>query len=127
MPRGGSRPGAGRKPGTRDKTAEAKAVVAAHAQTLPDEIKPEIRAMSPLQVMLRAMSIEANKGNWTGASQHARDAAPYCHARLANVEMNATVRRSTTDFTDAELAALAGEFGAGSGEDGAGETPGWAN
>ncbi len=80
--------------------------------------------MTPLQVMLRAMAIEANGDNWKAAAVFARDAAPYVHARLSNVEMNATVRRSATDYSDEELAALAGADGETGGEEGTPAPPG---
>ena len=75
--------------------------------------------MTPLQVMLRAMALEANAENWKSAAALAKEAAPYIHARLSNVEMNATVRRAASDFSDAELAALAGAAGEDGSEAGA--------
>ena len=111
MPRGGPRPGSGRKAGAQNKNTEAKRVIAEHAVSMSLAVPPDIAAMSPLQVMLRAMSIEAGKNNWGVAAEHAAKAAPYVHPRLTNVEMNATVRRSPTDYSDAELAALAGDDG----------------
>ena len=124
MPRGGKRPGAGRPPGAPAKIAAAKAAIEQHNATLPDSIKPEVARMTPLQVMLRAMVIEANKDDWKAAAVFARDAAPYVHARLSNVEMNATVRRSATDYSDDELAALSGADGEASGEEGTPAPPG---
>ncbi len=56
--------------------------MAEHAQEMEAEIPPEIAAMSPLQVMLHAMSLEAAKGRWTSAALLARDGAPYVHPRL---------------------------------------------
>jgi hypothetical protein len=43
----------------RNKTADAARVMAQHAQQMQVAIPPEIVSMSPLQVMLRAMSLEA--------------------------------------------------------------------
>lgn len=39
----------------------------------------------------------------------AEKAAPYLHAKLSAIEMNANVRRSMDDFSEEELALLAGE------------------
>jgi hypothetical protein len=88
MPRGGARPGAGRKPGSRDKTADAKKVLEAHAAIMSQDVRPEIAAMSPLDVMLRAMMLEANNDNWKEAAALARDAAPYLHPRLSSETLN---------------------------------------
>lgn len=42
--------------------------------------------ITPLEVMLKAMRMKADEGDWTGAAAIAKDAAPYMHARLASVE-----------------------------------------
>lgn len=51
----------------------------------------------------------------------AKKAVHFEKPALANTTVNATVRRNITDFSDAELAILAGE---GSGEDGVAEASG---
>lgn len=107
--RGGARRGAGRKPNMQDKIKEAAKTLAAHAGDMSGHVPPEIAAMSPLQVMLKAMSLEAAKGDWPKAAGLAGIAAPFVHPKLAAVEMNAHVRRSVEDLTTEELIALAGE------------------
>lgn len=109
MPRGGARPGAGRPTGGKDRTAEAKVVIDKHVQSMCQiDIPEHIARMSPLQIMLHAMSLEASQERWPQAAALAKEAAPYLHPKLSNVEMSANVRRSPEDYTDAELAALAG-------------------
>ena len=71
----------------------------------PDEIRPEIAAMSPLEVLLRAMAIEANQNNWSAAADHAAKAAPYLHPRLAN-----ETHRIEHGFGDAETDELLREL-----------------
>ncbi|NVN09722.1 hypothetical protein HUK84_00910 [Nguyenibacter vanlangensis] len=53
------------------------------------------------------------------AMMAAEKAAPYVHQKLAAIDMNATVRRSITEFSDAELAALAQAEGDDGSEEGA--------
>lgn len=83
MARGGSRPGAGRKPGVPNKaTAESRRAV-------------EESGLTPLQYMLKVLRDEnetAENRAWA-----AEKAAPYVHPKLANVEMNATVNISHED------------------------------
>lgn len=107
MPHGGSRPGSGRKPGLPDKIKAANATILAHAASLPPDIRPEIATMTPLAVMLRAMAIKANAGDWDAAAHHADKAAPYLHPKLISTDLNASIRRSAVDFRDDELIALA--------------------
>lgn len=42
--------------------------------------------MTPLEVMLKAMTEHANAKEWDAAAGIAKDAAPYMHPRLAAVE-----------------------------------------
>jgi hypothetical protein len=42
--------------------------------------------ITPLEVMLKAMRMSADEGDWKGAAAIAKDAAPYMHPRLASVE-----------------------------------------
>jgi hypothetical protein len=109
MPRGGPRPNAGRKSGSRDRIAQAQTIVEQHAAEIGDVVPDHIARMSPLQIMLRAMSLAAAENKWPQAAALAKEAAPYVHARLSSVEMNANVRRSIDDFADEELAEIAGE------------------
>ena len=110
---GGARPGAGRPKGTKnkDQVAAAKQVIDDHAnsiRSLIPNIPDEIAKQTPLEVMLKAMSIQANEGRWNAAAALAKEAAPYLHPRLSSVDLNANIKRSIKDYSDAELAALAG-------------------
>lgn len=74
MARGGARPGAGRKRGTRNrKTQEQADAIAASGLT-------------PLDYMLKVMRDEGQKPEMRLSA--AKDAAPYVHARLAAVELS---------------------------------------
>lgn len=75
---------------------------------LPEDIRPEIKRMTPLSVMLYAMWTYANRNNWDRASALAALAAPFIHPRLASTTINATVRRSAEEFDDTELVTIAG-------------------
>ena len=73
MARGGSRIGAGRKPGSRTKrTGEIAEQAAA-------------RGITPLEVMLKAMTEHAHAGNLDKAAAIAKDAAPYMHPRMSTI------------------------------------------
>lgn len=76
MPVGGARPGAGRKPGTLNKKTRDIAEAAIKS------------GVTPLEVMLEAMNAARAEGNLAAAAGFAKDAAPYMHPRLANVEAN---------------------------------------
>jgi hypothetical protein len=107
--RGGTRKGAGRKPGSATKKTREIADKAAAEGITPLEVMlktmralvakaervaaegPEEgdRIVSPLQLLVEASAV-------------AKDAAPYMHPRLSSVEMNATV--STHEAAIDELA-----------------------
>lgn len=72
--RGGLRQGAGRKKGAA--TAKTRAVA---DQAISDGI-------TPLEVMLGAMRSAWSAGDKDKAAEHAKDAAPYLHPRLASVQ-----------------------------------------
>lgn len=101
MSRGGIRPGAGRKPGSMSETTKARKKMADEA------IKAmEADSVTPLHIFRRVMAGDVSITEMQ--LEAAKAAAPYVHARLSAVTMNATVKRSVTDYTDEELAALAG-------------------
>jgi len=94
MPRGGKRPGAGRRPGTLSKKTIARQQQASAAAE---------NGISPLELMLKRMRYhnqmadrELEKGAKAdhdkiekalhSASEAARDAAPYVHPRLSAIE-----------------------------------------
>jgi hypothetical protein len=73
MPRGGKRPGAGRKPGGENRKSR--------------EIADRLSATGvlPLEVMLAAMRDHYEAKRFDKAAAVARDAAPYMHPRLASI------------------------------------------
>lgn len=80
---GGARPGAGRKSGVSDKNKVAKQVIAGHAEAVADLVPEDVANLTPLQVMLRAMTMKASEGDWDAAAEHAAKVAPYLHPKLA--------------------------------------------
>lgn len=95
MPRGGARPGAGRKPGAATiKTREAANTIAA-------------MGITPLDYMTGVLNgtVEYDEIKFMAAEK----AAPYVHPRLASVEakVTATIQDVTEAELDAEIGALA--------------------
>lgn len=86
MAKGGARPGAGRKPGIPNKrTAEKVAAI-------------EASGLTPLDYLLSVMrDTDLPREDRVDA---AKAAAPYVHAKLANVELNASVSHSHEDALD---------------------------
>lgn len=114
MPRGGTRPGAGRPPGSANRKTREIADRAAE------------EGITPLEVMLKDMRDKYEAGEISAAADRARDCAPYMHARLANIE--ATVDSdSTVHVISAEpltIAEWAARYGGGLGTaTGAAESP----
>lgn len=91
MPKGGKRPGAGRPKGARNRaTEEARAMAEETGET-------------PLSYMLRVMrDAEADEKRRDAMAQAA---APYVHAKLSSVEMDANVTNSYDDMTYEEIRA----------------------
>ena len=54
--------------------------------------KAAAEGIQPLDVMLKAMRLQVEAGNWTEAAKHAESAAPYLHPRLASVAANVTIK-----------------------------------
>lgn len=73
---GGARPGAGRKPGSLNSRTRAIAEKCIASGT------------SPLEVLIAAMTEAYNKNDYETACKYAKDAAPYIHPRLANIELS---------------------------------------
>ena len=93
MPKGGARPGAGRKPGSVGKKTQ---------EILAGAVSGGI---TPLEYMLQVLrDPETNKLEKMDA---AKAAAPYIHARLNAVDMTAKVQQDERTITDAELLAIA--------------------
>lgn len=100
MPRGGARPGAGRKPGTPNKaTAEREALVREGGETPLDHM---------LAVMRNADEDPARR------LEAAKAAAPYVHPRLSSVEHSGTLKvAAARELSDDDLAAIASGSSAG--------------
>lgn len=105
MSRGGARSGAGRKPGSPSPVTQKKRA-AKQAKVKETVAKMEARNTTPLDIFRRVM--EGDTSVTDLQLEAAKACAPYVHARLSAVTMNATVRRNITDFSDDELAAIAG-------------------
>src|ERR1700736_5580430 len=82
MPRGGKRPGAGRKPGSKTKKTMDIALAAAAA------------GETPLEFLLRIMRDETQEPDVRRAMAVA--AAPYCHSRLASTQVSGSVDSAIT-------------------------------
>jgi hypothetical protein len=80
MPRGGKRPGAGRKVGSRNK---AKLIAEAREREIV------ISGKDPLEYMLEVM--RTPDASWPRRDEMAKAAAPYLHARLAAVEHSGAI------------------------------------
>src|SRR5262245_34889577 len=76
MPRGGARPGAGRKKGSLGKRTIGRQLINQKAIELD---------ITPLEVMLTTMKTHWAQGETAEACAIARDAAPYVHRRLASI------------------------------------------
>lgn len=74
MARGGARPGSGRKKGAATKKREEIAIQALES------------GQTPLDIMLEAMRLAYEQGGAIAAMPFAKDAAPYVHPKLANIE-----------------------------------------
>ena len=86
MPRGGARPGAGRKPGAAaKKTREAADLLAAEGLT-------------PLEYMVGLM--RGTQDFDEVKFEAAKAAAPYIHPRLAATQVTASITRSHEDMLD---------------------------
>lgn len=84
--KGGARPGAGRKPGSPNKkTAEVIAKAAA-------------AGMMPLDYMLSIM--RDPKAGFDARLDAAKASAPYLHAKLASIEVNANVTNHEASLDD---------------------------
>lgn len=94
MPRGGSRPGAGRKKGSKTRRRRQVAQQAA------------ARGITPLEVMLEAMRAHHEAGRLDSAAEVARHAAPYVHPRLSAMHLTGAAGQPLLDV-EAQRRALA--------------------
>ena len=85
---GGKRPGAGRpesKATGRSKAAAER--ISAGILVVEEEFGELPPEATPLDVMIMAMRVMYKKGGAIAAQPFARDAAPYLHARIAQMEL----------------------------------------
>jgi hypothetical protein len=73
---GGARQGAGRKPGSLN----------AKTRAIAEKLMAE--NLTPLDIMVEAYTQLKKENNLIEAAKIAKDAAPYIHPRLANVELS---------------------------------------
>lgn len=83
MPRGGRRPGAGRKPGSVTPATRRRQEVALQALK---------EGTTPLEVLLEAMRSAYEKGGAMAAAPFAKEAAPYVHPKLSAIEAKVDAR-----------------------------------
>jgi hypothetical protein len=85
MPRGGFRPGSGRKKGRKDdKTiAKERAIQAAFVEATKDLTQEEINNLSPRDIIMRAARAEIAAGDLRTAAGLVKDLLPYTERKLA--------------------------------------------
>jgi hypothetical protein len=85
MPRGGFRPGSGRKKGRKDdKTIEKeRAIQAAFVEATKDLTQEEINNLSPRDIIMRAARAEIAAGDLRTAAGLVKDLLPYTERKLA--------------------------------------------
>src|SRR5580692_9858011 len=83
-PPGGRRPGAGRKPGSRNKATRAREEAAQRTvSTVLERLNMDTSNFTPLECLLLCMHVKLQAGDLSGAAAAAREAAPYCHPKVA--------------------------------------------
>jgi hypothetical protein len=103
MPRGGKRPGSGRKPGSVTPATKRRQDVALKALT---------EGTTPLQVLLEAMREAYETGGPMLAMPYAKEAAPYVHPKLSSIEAKVdNTHRDAKELTDADLVDIAAGSG----------------
>lgn len=99
MPRGGKRPGSGRKKGS---------VTAATKRRQDVALKALQDGTTPLEVLLEAMRDAYKEGGAMLAMPYAKEAAPYVHPKLSSIEAKVdNIHRDAAELTDADLADIA--------------------
>lgn len=88
---GGKREGAGRPPSKATQRSKAAAERIAEGILVIEEEYGELPPeATPLDVMVMAMRVAYRKGGAIAAQPYARDAAPYMHARIAQMELKSS-------------------------------------
>jgi hypothetical protein len=102
MPRGGKRPGAGRRKGSVNAVSAAKREATEAALSASG-------LETPLNYMLRVLNDPT--AELQRRDDMAKAAAPYQHAKFSSVEVGGTIidKRSAADWTNAELVAFLNE------------------
>lgn len=77
--------------------------------SVPAQDLARLQGVTPLEILARVM--QGDNTITPLQFEAAKAVAPYLHARLATVQMRATLQRSVEDMTDEELAALARHSG----------------
>ena len=125
MPRGGPRPGAGRRKNVPNKaSAERAAAVQGTGQTPLDVMIETMRHFRALGAKHQTTD-EAKSAEYLKlAAAVAKDAGPYVHQKLSSIDASVGGPRDLSKLTDAELDALerisrkiAGSYGNPGGED----------
>ena len=109
--RGGSRPGAGRKPGSATKKVREIANAVAEGAPIPGFAE----AKTPLEVLLAGMRFAQMQSDLPNAIECAKLAAPYVHPRLAQVQ--AEVRGDVATYVVGGVAMTTEEWAAKYGAD----------
>lgn len=86
MPRGGAREGAGRKKGLPSVKIKDRLSVVEKAMA---------QGITPIEVLLNTMRQLYASGQLMEAAKVAGDAAPYCHSKLASIELTGDEERPT--------------------------------
>lgn len=84
---GGAREGAGRPSPVRGRSKAAAERISAGILVVEEEYGELPPEATPLDVMVMAMRVAYRKGGAIAAQPYARDAAPYLHARIAQMEL----------------------------------------
>ena len=93
--------------GGRPKGSQSKETLRRKAIALRVEAKLTASKSTPLEIFAKVM--QGDQSITERMLDAAKAAAPYMHPRLSAVTMNANIRRSVTEYSDDELAALAGD------------------
>lgn len=96
--RGGKRQGAGRKPGSRSKKTVALLAAVQEQGITPLEFMLNIMRSEPPQEATASEFLAHQDRQFEAA----KAAAPYVHAKLANIEMNANVTNHEAKIEDLE-------------------------
>lgn len=95
--------GGGRPHGSRNRNTFIDKVMQKNALALVGIVMEDIAKLTPIEVMLHAMAIEAQAGRWINAAGIAAQAAPYVHPRLAQMQL--TVKNDLEQKSEDEILA----------------------